>query len=72
MPALAESVSDLARLASVKACLEWFRKERGWINEQHLKLCRIPAPTFLENQARRVHGGALPFSGLGVEAGPGR
>src|SRR5579862_3118731 len=50
MPALAESVSDLARSASVRACLEWFRKERAWINEQHLKLCRIPAPTFFEEK----------------------
>lgn len=50
MPALAESVSGLARSAKVRACLEWFRKERVWINEQHLRLCRIPAPTFLEQK----------------------
>jgi tripeptide aminopeptidase len=50
MPALADSVSDLARSPNVRACLEWFRKERGWINEQHLKLCRVPAPTFLETK----------------------
>lgn len=50
MPALAESVSGLARTAKMRACLEWFRKERVWINEQHLKLCRIPAPTFLEQK----------------------
>lgn len=34
----------------MRACLEWFRRERNWINEQHLKLCRIPAPTFFEQQ----------------------
>src|SRR5580692_9655135 len=50
MPALAESVSDLARSAKVRACLEWFRRERGWINEQHLKLCRVAAPTFFEQK----------------------
>jgi acetylornithine deacetylase/succinyl-diaminopimelate desuccinylase-like protein len=50
MPALAESVSGLARTAKMRACLDWFRKERVWINEQHLKLCRIPAPTFLEQK----------------------
>jgi acetylornithine deacetylase/succinyl-diaminopimelate desuccinylase-like protein len=50
MPALAESVSSLARTAKMRACLEWFRKERVWINEQHLRLCRIPAPTFLEQK----------------------
>src|SRR4029077_433863 len=30
--------------------LDWFRRERAWINEQHLKLCRVPAPTFLEQK----------------------
>ena len=66
MPALAESVSDLARTAGVRACLEWFRKERGWINEQHLKLCRIPAPTFLE--AKRAEYMADRFRSLGWES----
>ncbi|HEX5432529.1 MAG TPA: M20/M25/M40 family metallo-hydrolase [Bryobacteraceae bacterium] len=50
MPALAESVADLARASGVRACLDWFRKERAWINDQHLKLCRIPAPTFFEEK----------------------
>ena len=26
----------------------WFARERAWINEQQLQLCRIPAPTFFE------------------------
>ena len=30
--------------------MEWFRRERAWIQEQHLKLCRIPAPTFFEQK----------------------
>ena len=29
----------------------WLSRERQWINEQHLAVCRIPAPTFFE--ARR-------------------
>src|SRR5580692_4372101 len=66
MPALAASVSDLARSAKVRACLEWFRKERGWINEQHLKLCRIPAPTFFEG--KRAEYMAERFRSLGWEA----
>lgn len=66
MPVLAESVSDLARTATVRACLEWFRKERGWINEQHLKLCRIPAPTFLEE--KRAEYMAERFRSLGWES----
>lgn len=66
MPALAESVSDLARSAKVRACLEWFRKERAWINEQHLKLCRIPAPTFFEQ--KRAEYMAERFRALGWES----
>ncbi len=26
----------------------WFTRERAWINEQHLELCRVAAPTFFE------------------------
>jgi tripeptide aminopeptidase len=66
MPALAASVSDLARSAKVRACLEWFRKERGWINEQHLKLCRVPAPTFFEQ--KRAEYMAERFRSLGWES----
>jgi acetylornithine deacetylase/succinyl-diaminopimelate desuccinylase-like protein len=50
MPLVAESVADLARMPSVRGCLEWFRRERAWINEQHLSICRIPAPTFFEQK----------------------
>jgi len=48
MPLVASSVSDLARSPELRGCLDWFRRERAWINEQHLRLCRIPAPTFFE------------------------
>ncbi|MCU1337176.1 MAG: peptidase dimerization domain protein [Bryobacterales bacterium] len=50
MPLVAGSVADLARSPEMRAPLDWFRRERTWINEQHLKLCRIPAPTFLEQK----------------------
>jgi acetylornithine deacetylase/succinyl-diaminopimelate desuccinylase-like protein len=66
MPALAESVSDLARSESVRVCLDWFRKERAWINEQHLKLCRIPAPTFFEQ--KRAEWFADRFRAIGWES----
>ncbi len=49
-----------------RVCLEWFRRERNWINEQHLKLCRIPAPTFFEE--KRAAWMAEQFQGLGWEA----
>jgi tripeptide aminopeptidase len=60
------SVADLARSGGLRPALEWFRKERGWINEQHLKLCRIPAPTFFEQ--KRAEWMAECFRSLGWEA----
>lgn len=50
MPALAQSVADLSAATGVRAALDWFRRERAWILDQHLKLCRIPAPTFFEQK----------------------
>src|SRR6266851_3949859 len=44
------SVGDAAQLRGVRECLQWFTREKQWINEVHLQLCRIPAPTFLEQQ----------------------
>jgi acetylornithine deacetylase/succinyl-diaminopimelate desuccinylase-like protein len=66
MPALAKSVSELVQTASVRACLDWFRKERAWINEQHLALCRVPAPTFFEQ--KRAEWMAERFRALGWES----
>jgi len=47
-------------------CLEWFRRERNWINEQHLNLCRIPAPTFFEE--KRAVWMSEQFQALGWDA----
>src|SRR5580704_13424255 len=66
MPLVAGPVADLAQAPGVRACLEWFRKERAWINEQHLKLCRVPAPTFFEE--KRAEWMAERFRSLGWEA----
>ena len=41
-------VADVAQLRGVRECLQWFTREKQWINEIHLELCRIPAPTVLE------------------------
>src|SRR5580658_8677544 len=60
------SVADLARSGAIRPALEWFRKERGWINEQHLKLCRVPAPTFFEQ--KRAEWMAEKFKSLGWDA----
>src|SRR5258706_7926050 len=66
MAQLAQSVVDLAAAPGVRASLEWFRRERAWINEQHMKLCRVPAPTFFEQ--KRAEWMAERFRSLGWEA----
>jgi acetylornithine deacetylase/succinyl-diaminopimelate desuccinylase-like protein len=66
MPTAADTVADLAQKPAMRAALEWFRKERAWVNEQHLKLCRIAAPTFLEE--KRAQYMQERFTELGWEA----
>jgi len=60
------TVEELAAQREVRATLEWFRSERSWINEQHLNLCRIAAPTFFEKE--RAEWMAAQFEQLGWEA----
>jgi tripeptide aminopeptidase len=70
MPIAAESlagqISTLAESAGIRVAIDWVRKERAWINEQHLKLCRIPAPTFFEE--KRAVWMADRFRALGWDA----
>ena len=66
MPLVAGSIADLARAPELRAALDWFRRERNWINDQHLKLCRVPAPTFLEQ--KRAEWMAERFQDLGWES----
>jgi tripeptide aminopeptidase len=66
VPALTTSAASLAAQPAVRACLDWLRRERAWINEQHLKLCRIPAATFFEQ--KRAEWMAEQFRALGWEA----
>ena len=49
--------------AELRVAMDWFRRERGWINEQHLKLCRVPGADVLGAKARRVDGGTIPVLG---------
>lgn len=41
-------VTQLAQQPAMLQAGRWFARERPWVNEQHLNLCRIPAPTFFE------------------------
>src|SRR5205085_1392032 len=43
----AVNLSALTEDRGVRECLQWFTREKQWINEIHLQLCRIPSPTFL-------------------------
>jgi len=42
------NIGELAEQRGVRECMQWFTREKQWINEAHLQLCRVPAPTFLE------------------------
>ena len=59
------SVAALAARPAVRECIQWFTEERRWINDRHLELCRIPAPTFQEN--RRAEWMAARFREIGCD-----
>ena len=63
---MAKLVSELATSAPMRECLQWFTREKQWINEQHLQLCRIAAPTFFEQ--RRAEWMAAQLNELGCDA----
>ena len=64
-PGVVPAIGVLAQAGGVREALQWFTREKQWINEQHLELCRIPSPTFLEHQ--RAAWIAAQFSGYGCE-----
>jgi tripeptide aminopeptidase len=43
-------IANLAEQPALLTAQRWFVRERAWINDQQLQLCRIPAPTFFEQQ----------------------
>jgi len=50
---VAPEVRRIAQLAEQTALFNaqrWFTRERAWISDQQLQLCRIAAPTFFEQQ----------------------
>ena len=44
------NLGELAGHAGVRERMQFFTREKQWINEVHLQLCRVPAPTFLEQE----------------------
>ena len=63
-------VNRLAGSRGVRECLQWFTREKQWINEIHLQLCRVPAPTFLERE--RAEWMLQQFRDFGWEASADR
>jgi tripeptide aminopeptidase len=66
MAELSRLVRDLADGSPLRDALQWFVREKQWMNEQHLQLCRIPAPTFFES--RRAEWLLTEFRTLGCIA----
>jgi len=61
------ALGDLAERPGIREALQWFTREKQWVNDVHLQLCRVPAPTFLEQQ--RAEWMAAQFRTLGWHAG---
>ena len=63
----ANIVGDLAERRGVREALQHFTKEKQWVNDIHLQLCRVPAPTF--HELPRAEWMAAQFRALGWHAG---
>ena len=61
------AVGEMAERPGIREALQWFTREKQWVNDIHLQLCRVPAPTFLEQQ--RAEWMAGQFRSLGWHAG---
>src|SRR5262245_37067978 len=60
-----ESIALLAQSRGIREALQFFTREKRWIDEQHLELCRVPAPTFLEY--KRAEWMTTQFRALGCD-----
>jgi tripeptide aminopeptidase len=47
---LGVNISDLLELPGARERMQWFTREKQWVNDVHLRLCRIPAPTYMEQE----------------------
>lgn len=43
-------LTDILQSDFIRDCVQWFTRERLWINDVHAQVCRVPAPTFLEQK----------------------
>lgn len=44
------TAGELAASAGVREVLQYFTREKQWVNEMHLQVCRVAAPTFMEQE----------------------
>lgn len=56
----------MAAEPAIGRSLEWLATERRWINDRHVELCRIPAPTFQEQ--KRADWMVAQFRALGCDS----
>lgn len=63
---LGKIAADLADSPPLRDALPWFVRNKQWVNEQHLQLCRVPASTFFEQ--RRAEWMLAQFRALGCIA----
>jgi|HigsolmetaAR202D_1030399.scaffolds.fasta_scaffold05258_5 Acetylornithine deacetylase/Succinyl-diaminopimelate desuccinylase and related deacylases len=61
-----KSVAELAETEGIREALQFFAREKRWIDEQHLEVCRVPAPTFLEQ--KRAEWMVAQLRALGCDA----
>jgi len=63
---LLKTAAEVASAPGLRECLQFFSREKQWINDQHLQLCRVPAPTFFEQ--KRAEWMQRQFASLGCDA----
>jgi acetylornithine deacetylase/succinyl-diaminopimelate desuccinylase-like protein len=57
------TAGEFAGSPDIREVLRWFTREKQWVNDIHLRLCRVPAPTFLERE--RAEWFAAQFRSIG-------
>lgn len=63
---MTKAVAEAAASPALRDTLSWLAREKQWINDRHLELCRIPAPTFFEQA--RAEWMETQFREIGYEA----
>jgi len=65
-PGIADAGSRIADARGARECLQWFTREKQWINEQHLAL--LPHPGAYVPRAEAAEWMRTSFAALGCPA----